>query len=92
MKNSSISKCKELNRSDNYWNRFGIRGLRYIFVFLFSVMQLTTSSCMHATNNWKSLKYEISHEKKNWTHEALTRKYFGTMKYPRERNLEPRNA
>ena len=35
--------------------------------------------------------YEISHERKSWTHEIPTRKCFRPTKYPLENILDPRN-
>ena len=86
------------------WSRR--RGLRCIYVFLFSV------TLRHAAKNWKSLNYKISYEKKKisftkyqwekkldprnsceisfWTHEISTRKKFGPTKYLRKKILDPR--
>ena len=59
-----------------------IRGLKFIYIFLFSV------TLSHAANNWKYLNHEISHKKMDSqnTHE----KNFEPSKYPRRKILDPR--
>ena len=66
------------------WNRMG--AFIYIYVFPFS---LTLS---RAASNWKSLNYETSHEKKNWTHEIPMRKNFGSTKCQQKKVLNPWNT
>ena len=75
-----------INRTDNCWNRFGNTQFEMYLCFLFSV----TPS--HVVRKWKSLNYELSQHKENWTHETLTRKIFGNTKHSREKNLDPRNT
>ena len=87
------------------WNR--IRGLRCIYVILFSV------SLSHAAKNWKPLNHEINQEKKigptkySWekivedpqntleknicTHKIPRRKTFVPPKYKWEKVSDPRN-
>ena len=68
--------------------------LRCIYVFLFSV------NIFQVVSNWKSLNYEIGHEKKTSTHEISTRKIFHlgnthenrTTKYPRKKLSYPGNV
>ena len=57
------------------WNR--IRSLRYISMPLF-LMRPTTEN------------YEITHERKFWTHKIPTRKNLGPKKHPREKTLNTR--
>ena len=53
----------------------------FLFVFLLKFIE-----------NHKSLDLRITHEKKSYTHEILTRKKLGPTKYPRENILDPRNT
>ena len=83
------------NLFKSIWNR--IRGLRRIYVFIFSV------TLSHAANKWKTLNHQISYDKKKlklqntnakkyWTHKKPTRKMFGPTKYPQEKCLDPQNT
>ena len=45
-----------------------MHGLRCIYIFVLS------DTLSHTVTNWKSLNYNITHEKKNWTHEIPMRK------------------
>ena len=64
-----------INRTSNCWNRSGIE-------YTISV------TLYYATNNWNSLNHEISHDKKNRTHETPTGKHFGPTKYIPEKILD----
>ena len=71
-----------INKTDSIWKR--IRGLKWTYVFLFSV------TLAHAASNWKFLNDEISDEKKNGPTKYALKKNFGPTEYSRGIILDPR--
>ena len=67
-----------INKTDSVWNR--IHGLRWIYVFLFSV------TLAHGASNWNSLNHEISDKKNDGPSKYVLEKIL----YPR--NIHEKNV
>ena len=80
-----------INKTDNCWNRFGIKYavwdvfMYFCFLSLFLMQPSTESPWITKLATTEKLNPRNRHEKKIWTHEIPTRKSFGQTKYRREK-------